>query len=74
VRLPPGARSLSPTEARVLAAIVAGARTVRGAADAAGVPATTAHEALVRLRVLGLVAWEDGTQGTLRTLVAFVPR
>ena len=69
MRLPAGARLLSPAEARVLAATVAGARTVRAVASAADVPLASPHAALLRLRTLGLVAWADGLAGTLRPLV-----
>jgi len=69
MRLPPGARSMSGTDLLVLEALIGGARTVRATADAAGVPLTTTHAVLVRLRLLDLIAWEDGKAGTLRPLV-----
>jgi DNA-binding IclR family transcriptional regulator len=72
MRLPAGARTLTATDALVLAAVAHGSRTVRGAAADAQVPATTAYGSLTRLRDLGLVAWEDGKAGTLRPLVAAV--
>lgn len=69
---------VSPAGTEVLLALVAvhardGRATVRAVAAAAerGVSATHVH--LMRLRGLGLVAWDPPRQGTLRPLVAAVP-
>ena len=58
---------------RVLLAVVQQQRpTVRAVAAAVGLSVNTTHDHLVRLRRLGLVAWEDGKTGTLRPLVEVV--
>jgi DNA-binding IclR family transcriptional regulator len=68
---PPGAQGPSCT--RVLLAVVILHRpTVRSVAAATGLSAARAHAQLVDLRRHGLVAWEDGKDGTLRPLVEVV--
>lgn len=72
---------LTSQEIRTLLAVVyvyrqMGRATVRDVAVAQGrsrlSPANT-HHRLVRLRALGLVAWDEGKTGTLRPLVETVP-
>jgi predicted transcriptional regulator len=71
--LPSGAVRLPPAEEDVLAAVLQGGRlTVRVLADRAGRSVSTVHAALVKLRDAGVVAWEDGRAGTLRSLVVEV--
>lgn len=62
--------ALNDSATRVVLA-VAGSQhpTVRGVAYDTGVSLSAVHAILVRLRRLGLVAWEDGRQGTLRACV-----
>jgi predicted transcriptional regulator len=47
--------------------------TIPSIALALGRTKSTVHNSLFRLRQLGLVAWEDGRQGTIRSLVHLVP-
>lgn len=61
-------------ERQALVAVCAGARSVREVQKACRVESSsTAYVALQRLRHLGLVAWENGKDGTLRPLVMIVP-
>lgn len=57
------------TTAVLLACVRLHRPTVRDVAKAVGRSVTTTHGHLLRLRRAGLVAWEDGQQGTLRALV-----
>lgn len=58
--------------ARVLLAVVNGARTVREIAERVGLAPSTAQGYLKALRVQGLVSWETDRDGTPRATVAVV--
>jgi hypothetical protein len=71
---PPCAERLTSRQVTALAAVVAGARSVREVRDIVGWSSeNSAWNALVALRAAGWVAWEDGKAGTLRPLVRRVP-
>lgn len=57
---------------RVLVAILEGNRLITELMDATGLSRSVVHLGLCELRALGIVAWEDGTQGTLRPAVTLV--
>lgn len=74
--LPPEALGVVTT--RVLLCLVVehalvGRATVRSVARRAQRNESVIHAQLVRLRALGLVAWEPGRAATLRPLVGLVP-
>lgn len=63
---------LTPDQTRYLLAVLFllerdGRATVRGVCKMAGRTENAVHTHLVRLRRLGLVTWEDGRYGTLRS-------
>jgi hypothetical protein len=64
---------LTATQLRVLACVLAGARSVRQAARWAGLLLRPAVQAAHRLRGKGLVAWDDGRLGTLRPACRWIP-
>jgi DNA-binding IclR family transcriptional regulator len=59
---------VKPADEAVLAAVQAGAVTVREVAAAAGLSTGGAHKALWRLRREGYVIWSDFAKRTLRIL------
>lgn len=68
-------RTVGHTGTIVLLAVLDQRRpTVRGTARRTSLSVSTVHGHLIALRDAGLVTWEDGTRGTLRALVAPVPR
>jgi len=56
-----------PTVAAAAVAVLRGARTVREVAAAIGRSSAATHSALRRARYLGLVDFDDGQRGTLRS-------
>jgi DNA-binding MarR family transcriptional regulator len=64
---------LTPTQLRVLACVLAGARSVRQVARRAGLSMRAAVRVARRLRAGGLVAWDDGRLGTLRPACRWIP-
>lgn len=69
--------SFDDRHTRVLIALVAahqaqGRATVRAVARRVGLPTMTTHAALMRLRIAGLVDWQDRAAGTLRPIVEVV--
>lgn len=71
---PPSAERLTSRQIVALAAVVAGARSVREVRDLVGWSSQdSAWNALVALRTAGFIAWADGKAGTLRPLVYRVP-
>lgn len=71
--VPAEAIRLTGAEEDVLGAVLEGGRlTVRVLADRAGHSVSTVHAALVKLRAAGVVTWEPGRAGTLRSLVVDV--
>ena len=62
--------ALGDSATRVLLAVVDQRRpTVRSVAAAVAMSSSAVHQQLVHLRAEGLVAWEDGKDGTLRAMV-----
>ena len=61
-----GPEVLGDTSARVLGAVLAGARSVREVQARVGHSTSTVHRHLQLLERAGLVSWEPGRHGTLR--------
>ena len=63
--------------ARIVSAVAAGHRTFRDVSAATGIPLTRVFETCETCRDLGLITWDTGRSGTLRTdlsIVAHTPQ
>jgi predicted transcriptional regulator len=70
-----GETILEPRVAQVWAAVhVGGARSVRAVAQMLGLSISNTHRYVRLCREAGLVAFEDGQKGTLRSAVTVVMR